>query len=288
VQHDPDAQEQGRLQQGVAGHVHGRSGQPERGEQRDAGQEHSRVADRGEGQQPLDVTLAETEQRAHDGGEQPEGQERGGDDGPVPERLAEHRPVHPRDAVEPEFHHDAGEQHADRGRGHRVGVGEPEVERHDRALDQQAGDDQHERHHHEAVRPVPRDVLADLGHVQRAGAAVDQRDTGQRQVGAHAVGDREVQCALERTAFLRPVGGQCVGRDAHQLKPHEQVEDVPGEAEPGHAGQKRQHQRVVIRPHLVEVPPGEEHGGGDQQPGQGGQSGIQRPCGEVDADRDPV
>ncbi len=110
---------------------------------------------------------------------------------------------------------------------------------------------------------------ADLRHVQRAGAAVDQRDAGQRQVGANAVGDREVQRSLQRPAFLRPVGGQRVGRHAHQLEPDKQVEDVAGEAEPGHARQEDQHQRVVVGRHSLEVPPGEHHGSRHQHRGRG-------------------
>jgi len=54
----------------------------------------------------------------------------------------------------------------------------------------------------DAVRRVAGDVAGDLRPVQGAGAAVDERDTGQRQVGAHAVGDGEVECALDRAAFL--------------------------------------------------------------------------------------
>ena len=132
------------------------------------------------------------------------------------------------------------------------------------------------------------DGPADLGHVQRAGAAVDEGDAGQRQVGAHAVGDGEVQRALQRPAFFRPVGGQRVGRHAHQLEPDEQVEDVAGEAEADHARQEGQHQRVVVGGDLLEVPPGEDHRRGDQERGQAGQARAERPDGEVDADRDPV
>ena len=156
------------------------------------------------------------------------------------------------------------------------------------ALDQPSGDDEHERHHDQAVRPVPGEVLADLGHVERAGAAVDDGDPGQGQVGADAVGDGEVQRALDRAAFLGPVGGQRVGRHAHQLEPDEHVEDVAGQAEPGHARQERQHQHVVVGGDPLEVPPGEDHARGDQHRGQAGQARAERPDLEVDADRDPV
>ena len=179
VQDDAGAQEQGGLDEAVPDDIDGRPGQPERGEPADPDQEHPGVADGREGQQALDVTLAEAEQGAHDRGQQPQGQEGVRNGVPVAQAVAEHRPVDPGDAVQPEFDHDAGEQYAERGRSHRVGVGQPEVERHDRALDQQPHQDEHEGHHDEAVGLVVGDVPADLGHVQSTGPPVDQTDTRQ-------------------------------------------------------------------------------------------------------------
>jgi hypothetical protein len=288
VQHDAGAQEQRRLDQPVADDVDGGAGQAERGEQGDTDEEHASVADRGEREHPLDVPLAEAEQRPGHGGQQAETEEDVTDARPVPERLTEQRPVDPGDPVQPQFHHHAGEQHADRGRRDRVGVREPEVERHDRALDQQARDDQEEGDDHQPVRRVLRDRHADLGHVQRSGPPVDQRDAGQRQVGPDAVGDGEVERALDRPAFLRPVGGQRVGRHPHQLEPHEQVEQVPGEAESGDAGQEGQHQGVVVGRDPVEVPPGKRHRGGHQDRRQAGEPRADRLGLEIDAEGHPV
>ena len=101
VQHDPGAQEQGGLDQPVADDVDGGAGQAERGQQRDADQEHAGVADRGERQQPLDVPLAEAEQRPGHGGQQAEGQEDVADGGPVrraPGRTSTSRPGRSRTA----------------------------------------------------------------------------------------------------------------------------------------------------------------------------------------------
>ena len=47
----------------------------------------------------------------------------------------------------------------------------------------------------------------DLGHVERAGARVQHRDAGEDRVGAHAVGDREVDRALHRPALFDLVRG---------------------------------------------------------------------------------
>ncbi len=135
---------------------------------------------------------------------------------------------------------------------------------------------------------VAGEVPADLRHVERPGAPVDQGDARQRQVGAHAVADGEVDRALDRPAFLRPVSGQGVGRHAHQLEPHEQVEDVAGEAETGHARQEDQHQDVVVVGDPLEIPPGKGHGRRHEDRGQAGQARAERSRLEVDPDRDAV
>ena len=179
-------------------------------------------------------------------------------------------------------------KHADWRRGDRVGIGQPEVEGHNRSLDQESGDDEDEGDHDQPVWPGAGDGGADLGHVQRPGAPIDDGDAGQRQVGAHAVGDGEVQGTLQRPAFFGPVGGEGVGRHPHQLEPDEEIEDVAGEAEADHARQEGQHEDVVVGGHPLEVTPGKDHGCGHEDGGQAGQPGAQRPGGEVDADGDPV
>ncbi len=45
---------------------------------------------------------------------------------------------------------------------------------------------------------------------------------------------------------------------------------------------------VVVAAHLLEVPPGEDHGGDHEDGGQAGQPRAQLPDGEVDADGDPA
>ena len=179
VQDDADAEEQGGLHQTMAYDVDGGAGQPQGGQPAQADQEHSGVADGGKGQQALEVTFAEAEQGPHDGGQQPQSQECVSDGGPVTEGIAEHGPVHPGDAVQSQLHHHTGEEHADRCGSHGVRVGQPEVERHDRALDQQSHQDEDKGHHDEAIGFVTGDVPADLRHVEGTGPPVDETDTGQ-------------------------------------------------------------------------------------------------------------
>jgi len=83
VQDDPGAQEQRPLDEGVADHVQCGPGEAERGEQRESRQEHPGVADRGEREQPLDMPLAEAEQRSRDCRHHAERQEDVRDRGPV-------------------------------------------------------------------------------------------------------------------------------------------------------------------------------------------------------------
>jgi hypothetical protein len=88
--------------------------------------------------------------------------------------------------------------------------------------------------------------------------------------------------------FLRAVGGEGVGRHPHNLEPHEHVEQVAGQAEADHPGQENEHEGVEISRHLFEVAPREHHGGGDEEGAEGGEAGVERPDGEVDADGDPL
>ena len=118
------------------------------------------------------------------------------------ERTGEDRPIQPRDGVHTELGHHAGEQDA-HGRGrHGVGVGKPEVNRHRGGLGQKAEEQQHHRHHRERVRTMTVERGADLGHVERPGPGVEQRDPDEDRVGADAVGDREVDRALDRCPLL--------------------------------------------------------------------------------------
>jgi hypothetical protein len=143
-----------------------------------------------------------------------------------PERAGEDGEVHARKAVDAELAHRPGEQQTGGRQGHRVGVGEPEVERNDRRLDEEAGGDQRERDDHQAVGRRPRQRLACLSQVERPGAPVEQRDPGQKQERPDDVGDREVERSLDRLGLVDLVAGERERGDAHQLEKDEHVEEV--------------------------------------------------------------
>ncbi len=176
--------------------------------------------------------------------------------------------------VQTQLAHRRREQEAHGRGGDGVRVGEPEVERHDRApwskkptvISVNAPID-------EAVGFLAGERLSDLRHVQRARARVDQRDAREDQERADAVRHGEVQRAGERSLLLDVVGGQRVGRDAHELEEDEQVEQVAGQREPHRAREEQEHQRVEQRPDDAEVAEREderhhEHGRDERrQPG---------------------
>ena len=169
-----------------------------------------------------------------------------------------------------------------------VGVGEPEVERDDRGLDEEAGRDQRERRHNEFVAGLLRERLADLGEIQRAGAAVEQRDAEQDHHRADAVGHREGQRALQRGGALDPVRRERVRGHAHQLEEHEHVEQVAGQREAGQRAEEDEDQRVEGRPDGVEEAPREHERRAHEHSGEQGQRRAERVEGEVDADDDAV
>ena len=154
---DARAQEERAFHQAVARDVDPETGERAGRHQAQRDQQRAAVRDRREREQPLEVALARAQQRADDGGGDAERQEHGPDGVHVrAEHAEERRPEHARDGVQPELHHDAGEQHAQRRRRDGVRVVEPEVERHDRALDEKSDGDQRERQRREGVGAVAR------------------------------------------------------------------------------------------------------------------------------------
>ena len=101
-------------------------------------------------------------------------------------------------------------------------------------------------HQQRAVRRQAFHALRHVGHVERAGQAVQQahRDEEQRRAG-------EVEAhVVQRGAQPRhagPVQQQAVGRDQQHLEEHEQVEEVAGQERAVDAHQLELEQRVEVR-----------------------------------------
>jgi hypothetical protein len=199
------------------------------------------------------------------------------------ERTGEHRPVQARDGVHTQLGHHAGEQDADRDRRDRVRIGRPEVHGHGGGLGEEADEQQRHGHDDESVGSVTVERCADLGQVERAGARIEQRDPDEDRVGRHAVGDGEVDRALDRPALFDPVRGQRVRHRTHQLEEHDEVEQVAGQAERDHRCEEHEHQRVEQPVRAVEIAPRVDERGGDERGGERGQPGADR----IDRERDP-
>jgi hypothetical protein len=140
------------------------------------------VSDRHERQHPLEVVLRVCHDRAENRGDQ------AGDHEHRPDRIGMlcHRPAedtedHPHDAKYAEFAHRPREHDADRRGRHGVRIREPQMERHDRRLDEEPADEERQRDHNQ---PVDRAVIEDvprLRDVQRSRARVHERHPDHRQ-----------------------------------------------------------------------------------------------------------
>jgi hypothetical protein len=164
-----------------------------------------------------------------------------------------------------------------------VRVGQPEVNRHRGRLGEEADEQQHHRHDHQRVGRVAVERGTDLRHVERTGPRIEHPDRDEDRVRGDAVGDREVDRALDRSAFLDPVRGERVRHRPHQLEAHDQVEQVAGEAEPDHGGEEHQHQCVEQAVGALEVAPRIDDRGGHEHARQRGHPRADR----VDRERDP-
>ena len=187
-------EEEQRLEDGVVEHVQQRRGEGDRrpgrlalGGEEDRGAEAERddadVLDRVEGEQPLEVVLDERVEDAAERREQADGE----DDQPDPERRRR-RPLEEDadEAVEGDLDHHPRHQRRDVARRHRVGAGQPGVQRHQPGLGAEADQrgDQHQRLDAGALR----------GERARVGErpVVGEGEDRDPDPGAAEVGDREV------------------------------------------------------------------------------------------------
>jgi hypothetical protein len=285
---EPDGHEQRALDQPIRHQVKHGAGQPLGRQQRKPGQGEADVADGRVRQHPGQVVLEHAHDPAHQRGRGRAQQQHPPQPADVGQGPGEHRPVDAGDRVQAQLRHHPGEQHPHRDRRQRVGVRQPEMERHHRRLDEEPHHQQQERDHHQPVGGGGGQRLAELGEVERAGAAVQQRDAGEHQEPPDGVGHREVERAPQRAGVLGVVAGQGVGGDAEQLVEHEQVEQVATQAEADDGGQEDQHEGLVQRAHGLEDAPRVGQRRHRQHPGEGREPGAHRVDGEGDAEGDAV
>ena len=157
------------------------------------------------------------------------------------------------------------------------------MKRDDRRLDEEAGHEQPEGDGHQSVQAMAVQRHADLGEIERPGAAVEQGNAEEHEKATDGVGDAEVERALQRRACVAAVGGQRDCGDRHQLEEDEHVEQVAALAEAHDRRHEHEHQRREGVADGLEVPPGEHERGDCQHAAEAGQAGAEG----IDRERDP-
>ena len=234
VHHGARAQEHQRLVERVGDEHEHRA----RVEAHARGHEHEpELADRGVGEDALDVVLRQRarrrEQRRHQPDDQHDGQ---GDAGELEERRA------PDDEVDAGGHHRRGvDQGGDRGRaGHRVG--QPDVERHLRRLP-----DRPANRSSEIAVAVPFAIVSPgapstAREVERAELRHDQRQADQHRGVADACRDERLLRGARVLGLLEPEADQQVRAEADALPAHVQEEVVVRQDQQEH----EEHEQVQV------------------------------------------
>ncbi|GAB1364705.1 hypothetical protein MASR1M32_39410 [Rhodobacter sp.] len=172
-------------------------------------------------------------------------------------------------------HH--GEKGGDDAGGGGIGSGQPELQRHQRALE---GKDQHQKdcgHPHQGLVPGGKGgkLCGKVGHVQRAGDGIDRSQRKEEQSGADQVDGDVLQPGAQARAGAA-MDHQPIGRDQEHLEEHEEVEGVAGQERSVQAHQLEKPERVEPGPALIPaggdgLDQGDQRQPGGQQQHQAGQ-----------------
>ena len=110
------------------------------------------------------------------------------------------------------------------------------------------------------LRGDVRDARGEIGHVERAGHAVDQADADQEQQRGGQVDHDVVQPGLDARG-ARAVQHQPVGGGQQHLEEDEQVEQIAGQERAVQAHQQELEQRMEMRARAMPAREREDHGG---------------------------
>ncbi len=223
---DADGQEQRGLEQSVREQQR-RAGQGRlAGARADEHHEEAELADRAEGQQPLEVVLPQCTPAADDHRQQPDGQHDRSprsDDG---ERRGQ--PGHQVDAG---LDHGCGVQVGRDGRGGGHRGGQPRVERHLRALGERPDEDQHEGQRDAAAA---RRVGQDRRQRRRAGRLAEQDEPDEHHQSAERGDEQRLLRRATALLLLVAEADQQVRGDAGQLPEDVEQDQVVGQDQPEH------------------------------------------------------
>ena len=247
--HDQVEQQRGqdRFRRRFCGAVEGRLAEVPHADRGQRGHHVARVRDRGVGQHALRVLAAQRGQvapRHRDGREHAEEHE------PHGAALGAFRQGnHQQDAEEPDHAHrlaGRGQQSGNGRGGTRIGIGCSEVERSGADLEAEA--DQHQTEGN-----VGQDLLTDVGprhregvHLQRAGPEVQQGQAVEANAGGGRSDHEVLHAALRAELRFLVERHKDVTREAGQLQPNEEHEQVLGQSHRGHPERTRQQQDVEV------------------------------------------
>jgi len=134
-----------------------------------------------------------------------------------------------------------------------VGRRQPEEQRKQARLDAKRDQKQDSQHRCQPIiYPPTADLPRQVGHVQRAGHAVEDADRGQEQGRRQQVDGDVLQRAFKLLA-LAAQGHQHKRRDQHHLEPDIQVEHIPGQKCATDTHQQRVQQGIVPKGFAVPV-----------------------------------
>ena len=252
--HHTGQQEQGQLHQGVVHHIQHRAvgGQgvvlPQQGQRRRAHQDKADLGQGGAGQNILEVVGEHGDGRAQHHGHRAQRQQQ---DAP-PVLAGEKVRRDDQGAEDACLGEDAGQQGAGRGRGHRVGLGQPDVQREHARLGRKAEEDAQRRRPQLGAVRHPGAEAGQVGDDQGAGKAVQQEQAHQ---GHKAAQHRDGQIGLSR---VQGVGGLLlhhpgIGTEAHQLEEQEGGVQVRRQ-EHAHGEAQAQQEEKVVAPQMVVAP----------------------------------
>ena len=128
--------------------------------------------------------------------------------------------------------------------GRVIGRRKPEEEREDGGFDAEGHHEHHGYDRHHRLIFNLRHGHGQVGHVERAGHAVENADAGQEQDGRDQVEGHVFDAAVDLLA--RAAHDQkAEGGDQHHFEPDVEVEEVTGQEGPGHARDQDLEQRVI-------------------------------------------
>ena len=201
MEHHTGAHEQRPLEEGVGDNEQRSSGQGPGIEHGEPDEEQPGVRDRGEGEQALQVGLHQRHHGANQASSTPMPTSSARTASAWTSKTGAKTVQYVGGGIQAELHHHTREEHADRGRGDGMGVGEPKVERDDGALHEEAEHDEDEPTTTSPSKPSagrPRPIAARFS----APVGAYSRACRTAPSARRRFGDGEVQRSLQRSGFL--------------------------------------------------------------------------------------